>query len=451
MMRFDEAVQALNGAQLRGDGAVRFKAVSTDSRKLARGDLFVALRGPRFDGHAHAAEAVAAGAAGVVVDHAVAVSAPQLVVPDTKAALGELATYWRKQFELPVIAVTGSNGKTTVTQMLAAMLAAAVGTAHRWATQGNFNNDIGLPLMVLGLRAEHRMAVFELGMNQPGEIAHLAAIARPHVALVNNAQREHQAFFASAQETAVENGAVIAALPDDGVAVFPAKDPCAPIWRRLAGTRRILDFSLDGGAAVVAKRVQEGPGHSVLAIESEAGVFEVVLKCSGQHMLHNALAATTCALALGIAPADVASGLAAFEPVSGRGRTQVLSSGALLVDDSYNANPDSVRAAIDFLTHSPPPCTLILADMGEVGAHGPAFHREVGDYARTQGVGCLLAVGEATRETVLAFGKGATHFEQLPELIERARIEATKGGTLLVKGSRFMRMERVVDALAGVH
>lgn len=455
MMSLREAAQLVPGATVVGDGATRIAGVSTDSRTLQPGQLFVALCGLSFDGHDHAPAAVVAGAAAVMVARPLAVDVPQLVVPATLRALGALAAGWRARFALPVIGVAGSNGKTTVTQMIAAILGSAFGERQRLATRGNLNNEIGLPLMVLQLNARHRAAVFELGMNHPGEIAMLAAIARPTVALVNNAQREHQEFLASVEATAQENGAAIAALPAEGVAVFPADDGCAPLWRQLAGTRRVLDFSLDGDAAITAQARTTSAG-STLSIATAAGVIDARLAVAGRHNVHNALAAAACAVAVGVAPQFIAAGLAAFRPVAGRGASIKLPSGAVLIDDSYNANPDSVRAAIDSLVSHAPPCTLVLGDMGETGHQGPAFHREIGDYARAAGVATLLALGDATRETVHAFGKGALHFEEIGPMLDRARIEATRGGTILVKGSRFMQMERVVQALttaqtAGVH
>jgi UDP-N-acetylmuramoyl-tripeptide--D-alanyl-D-alanine ligase len=266
------------------------------------------------------------------------------------------------------------------------------------------------------------------------------------VAVVNNAQREHQEFMASVEATAVENGAAIDALPADGVAVFPADDGCAPIWRRKAGTRRVLDFSRAGEATITAEVVATADG-SRLSIASPAGLIEVALPVAGAHNVHNALAATAAAIAVGIAPADIAAGLAAFRPVAGRGVRHMLASGALLVDDSYNANPDSVRAAIDLLATLPAPCTLVLGDMGEVGDQGPAFHREVGAHAATRGIDRLLALGEATRDSVAAFGGNGRHFAQIDDLIAAASAAASRSGTVLVKGSRFMRMERVVQAL----
>jgi UDP-N-acetylmuramoyl-tripeptide--D-alanyl-D-alanine ligase len=459
-----EFLRLLPGAQLHaaGDdaGALPLTGVSTDTRTLARGNLFVALRGERFDGHAFSADALAAGAAALLVDHALDIAAPQLVVPDTRRALGQAAAAWRSRFNLPLIAVTGSNGKTTVTQMLAAIFAVAYpekgadkngdrnGRPQWLATRGNLNNDIGVPLMVFELRKSHRVAVLELGMNHPGEIGLLANIARPTIALVNNAQREHQEFMSSVEATAHENGAAIALLPPDGVAVFPADDACAAIWRQLSGTRRVVDFAQQAQAMVTAHAETTSTGTR-LDIASPSGAFEIQLAVSGAHNAHNALAATACALAAGIRPADIASGLAAFTPVRGRGVRHVLVNGTLLVDDSYNANPDSVRAAIDLLATLPAPRTLVLGDMGEVGAQGPAFHREVGAHARSRGIERLLALGVASAETVAAFGSGATHFHDIEALMAAARDGTARGGSMLVKGSRFMRLERVVAALTG--
>jgi len=446
MMTMAELARALPQAALQGDGRVRFTRVSTDSRTTEAGALFVALRGERFDGHDHAEQAVARGAVALLVERPLPLPVPQIVVADSRRVLGQAAAVWRARFDLPLIAVAGSNGKTTVTQMIAAMLAQAHGEKRRLATRGNLNNDIGVPLMLFELGAQHRAAVLEVGMNHPGEIAWLAKLARPTVAVVNNAQREHQEFMAGVEATAVENGAVIEALPVDGVAVFPASDASAAVWRRQAGTRRVLDFALDGEATLTAD-VQYDTEGSRLSIASPAGLIELRLGVAGIHNAHNALAATAAALAVGVAPADIAAGLASFAPVAGRGVRHRLGSGALLIDDSYNANPDSVRAAIDLLATLPAPRTLVLGDMGEVGADGPAYHHEVGAWAAERGIDFLLCLGTATRDSATAFGARARHVDTVDALVEAAREAAAAGGTLLVKGSRFMRMERVVGAL----
>jgi len=441
-----QLAHALPQARLQGEGATVFASVSTDSRTLAAGALFVALRGARFDGHDYAAQAQERGAVALLVDRPLDSTLPQLVVPDTLRALGLGAAHWRSRFMLPLIAVTGSNGKTTVTQMIGRILAQAHGEAQRLVTAGNLNNDIGAPLMLWRLAPAHRAAVLELGMNHPGEIRYLAQLVRPTVALVVNAQREHQEFMASVEATAHENGATLAVLPAEGTACFPADDACASIWRTLAGTRRVLDFARSGAAAVTAQYTLRTEG-SRLALATPAGAFEVELPVPGEHNVHNALAAAAAALAVGIAPAAIVAGLAGFVPVAGRGVRHRLAGGALLVDDSYNANPDSVRAAIDLLATLPAPRTLVLGDMGEVGAQGPAFHAEVGAYARARGIDTLLALGTASADSARAFD-GGRHFSTVEALLAAARDAAAGGGTLLVKGSRFMRMERVVQALA---
>ena len=450
LMTVSELARTVAAQDVRGDGRIGFASVSTDTRTLAQGALFVALRGERFDGHDYARVAADRGAAALLVERAVETTVPQIIVADSKRALGLGAAQWRARFTLPVIAVTGSNGKTTVTQMIAAILAQAHGERNRLATLGNLNNDIGVPLMLWQLGKQHKAAVFELGMNHPGEIAYLAELVRPTIALVNNAQREHQEFMQSVEATAHENGEVLTALPlsDMGVAVFPGDDSCAPIWRTLAGTRRVVDFALEAYAVVTATYELDVEGARI-SMATPAGLVEVRLAVSGVHNVRNALAAAACAMAAGIAPRDISAGLAAFRPVSGRGARLRTSSGACLIDDSYNANPDSVRAAIDLLAGCASPRVLVLGDMGEVGDRGPEFHREVGAYARERAVDALFALGTQTRETVAAFGPGATHFDDVDALLAALPAKATAGSTVLVKGSRFMRMERVVQALVG--
>ncbi len=442
-----DLARTIAGAIVHGDAAVRISTVSTDSRTLKRGALFVALSGDRFDGHDYVEAARERGAAALLVQRELPIALAQIVVADTRRALGLAAAAWRARFDLPVIAVTGSNGKTSVTQMLGGILGAAFGDTKRLVTRGNLNNDIGLPLMLFELSSAHRAAALELGMNHSGEIATLAQFARPTVALVNNAHREHQEFMASIEATAHENGAAIAALPPDGVAVFPADDPCVSIWRRAAGTRRVFDFARSTAAAVTA-RYDLHPGGADLSIATPIGVIDVELQLSGEHNVHNALAATAAALAIGIAPPAIKAGLQAAKAVAGRGGRSKIAGGGVLIDDTYNANPDSVRAAIEVLAECRSPRMLVLGDMGEVGADGPAFHREVGAYARERRIDLLLALGEASRDTVAAFGPGGRHFEDADELIAAVRASATRQSTVLVKGSRFMRMERVVAALA---
>jgi UDP-N-acetylmuramoyl-tripeptide--D-alanyl-D-alanine ligase len=443
MMSLVEAAAVLHGRQSGADA--RFGGVSTDTRTIARGDLFVALRGERFDGHAFLATAAAAGAAGALVDErqAPALPLPAVVVADTRRALGELARHWRLRFAPVLIAVAGSNGKTTVKEMLAAILRCHAGEGAVLATTGNLNNDIGVPLTLLRMRHEHRWCAIELGMNHKGETAALAAIARPTVALVNNAQREHLEFMHSVEEVAAENAAVYDALPADGIAVVNADDAHAAFFRRAAGARRIVDFGLAPGAAVGGACTLH-PLSSGLRVRIGGAEVPVVLAIPGLHNVLNALAAAACAHAAGVGLAAIAEGLGAFRPYAGRLQVKRARSGATVIDDTYNANPDSVRAAIDVLAACLAPTALVLGDMGEVGAQGEEFHREVGAYACTKKISGLYAIGAATKHAVAAFGKGARHFESVDELVS-----SIEGNSILVKGSRFMKMERIVAALTG--
>ncbi|MDO5691558.1 MAG: UDP-N-acetylmuramoyl-tripeptide--D-alanyl-D-alanine ligase [Pseudomonadota bacterium] len=445
----------LSGARLVGDGATRCARVHTDTRTLQSGDLFVALKGERFDAASFLPEAAAKGAVAVLCDENAAAQLaasglPGVLVPDAKAGLGELARQWRRRFSGPLIAVTGSNGKTTVTQMTASILRAWQGNAAL-ATEGNFNNDIGLPLTLLRLRPAHRVAVVELGMNHPGEIACLAGIAEPTVALVNNAQREHQEFMTSVEAVARENGAVLAALPESGVAVFPAGDDYSALWQGLSTGRRSLRFGdAAAGADVVATRVDWMKSHWRVRAHALRDTMDFELHVAGRHNVRNALAAAACALAAGAPAAAVADGLNAFRPVKGRSHTLLLryrGRAITLVDDTYNANPDSVRAIIDVLAELPGPRLLVLGDMGEVGDQGPAFHAEVGAYARERGIERVLAHGPLAIHAAMAFG-GGRHFDDVVALTEAVRTHLPQCAAIAVKGSRFMRMEQVVEALA---
>ena len=447
-----QACSWLNGVQAERIEGVRVMRVHTDTRTLQSGDLFVALRGERFDAHAFIAQAAVQGASAVLCeaagqDAARQAGLPALVVPDSRIALGELAAGWRKQFDLPLIAVTGSNGKTTVTQMIASILRAHAGDAA-YATRGNLNNDIGVPLTLLGLRAHHRMAVVELGMNHPGEIAYLAHMTQPTVAVVNNAQREHQEFMHTVQAVAEENGAVLSALPENGVAVFPAEDEWTPVWQRLAGSRQQMQFG-SPQAQVCAAVVVWHAGAWQFTLKAEQGTAPVSLHIAGRHNVKNALAAATCALAAGVALTPVAQGLQAFEPVKGRSRALTLAQGSItLVDDTYNANPDSVRAAIDVLAELPGPRLLVLGDMGEVGDQGPQFHAEVGAYAQEKGIDALFTFGELSVHAHRAFGtQRGQHFADMTALQAAVAAVWRSVGAIVVKGSRFMKMERVVETL----
>ncbi|MCW5630499.1 MAG: UDP-N-acetylmuramoyl-tripeptide--D-alanyl-D-alanine ligase [Rhodoferax sp.] len=458
MMTLQQAAHWLPGCTLVGDAATPVQRVHSDSRSLQPGDLFVAIRGDTFDGNRFLAQARAAGAAAALAHDADALRAAGLsglVVADTRAALGQLATRWREQFSLPLIAVTGSNGKTTVTQMLASILRHWMPGAAL-ATQGNFNNDIGLPLTLLRLRAEHRVAVVELGMNHPGEIALLAAMAQPTVALINNAQREHLEFMATVEAVAQENGAVIDSLGATGTAVFPHDDGFAPMWRARAGARACLSFTIgnhnpaDGGtAAIRAETPRWHDGVWQVRADTPAGVLAFALPMAGLHNVHNALAAASCAIAVGAPLAAVIAGLQSFEPVKGRSRTRQLDCDGrarTLVDDSYNANPDSIDAALAMLAMLPGPRLMVLGDMGEVGDEGPQFHAQAGARAHALGIEHLFTLGDQSAHAARSF-PGARHFDAMPELIAAVTAQLPLVDSVLVKGSRFMRMERVVDAL----
>ncbi len=451
MMDMREAARGADG-EARGVNA-RFVAVSSDTRTIAQGALFVALRGERFDGHDHLAAARSRGAVAAMVERGAPAAGsdaplPLLVVDDTRLGLGRLAAYWRGKFTLPLIAVTGSNGKTTVKEMIAAILSEHAGPERAYATPGNLNNDIGVPLTLLGLRAQHTCAVVELGMNHPGETAYLAGIARPTVALVNNAQREHQEFMHSVEDVAREHGTVFAALPADGVAVINADDSYAGYWRGLCAQRPVLDFGIDRPAAVGGRYALRDFGSDIV-LRLPQGEAPVSLQAAGVHNVRNALASAAAAAAAGVGLPAIARGLAAFRPLRGRLQKKEGRHGAVVLDDSYNANPDSVIAAIDVLARAAGQKFLVLGDMGEVGAHGAAFHAEIGRHARARGIDRLFLIGASCTHTAAAFGAGARHYSDLDALLLELEPELARGVTVLVKGSRFMRMERVVQSLAG--
>ena len=445
--------------------ALTISRVGSDSRHIEAGELFVALVGERFDAHDFLGDVASAGAGAALISDQE--KCPQnlaaVCVKDTKQGLGQLAKAWRAQFSIPVALVTGSNGKTTVKEMIASIFKAAVGEASTLVTKGNLNNEIGLPLTLLRMRSSDRLAVIELGMNHPGETAELAAIAQANIALINNAQREHQEFMATVEAVAQEHATALSALPADGVAVFPADSEFSGVWREAAAGRKAIDFALSSDAApsqaAVTGRLLANGRIEILA---ELGSIEVQLNTLGNHNVRNALAASAVAVGAGLSLEQIKVGLESFVPVNGRMQAKHLSTHRTLIDDSYNANPDSVRAAIDALKQSGNAAWLVLGDMGEVGDQGPAFHEEVGAYAAEQGVSRLFALGEQCKFAVQGFNdsskahhsSGAAHFTTLDQLLEGLNVALADQGLskqlhldILVKGSRFMRMERVVQAL----
>ncbi|MBU1237547.1 MAG: UDP-N-acetylmuramoyl-tripeptide--D-alanyl-D-alanine ligase [Gammaproteobacteria bacterium] len=454
MMDLYEAAQATGGTAS-AEGHF-FTGVSTDSRSIATGELFVALKGDRFDGHDYVRDVLARGAAAAVVEHGWAAQhgegLPLVHVADTRLALGSLGGHWRRQFDLPLIGVTGSNGKTTVKEMCAAIL-----REHErrddldpaevvLATAGNLNNDIGLPLMLLRLSAGHRAAVIEMGMNHPGEIAYLTRLARPSVAVINNAQRAHLSGLGSLADVARAKGEIFEGLSDDGIAVINADDPHADLWRQLATGKSIVSFGMDAAADVRATARTRG-FVSEIALTALQGSVEFDLLVPGRHNVMNALAAAAACLSVGANLGSVAEALSRFGGIKGRLQRRAGRNGALLIDDTYNANPDSMRAAIDVLASLPGRRIFVMGDMAETGEAAGQLHDEIGGYAKSRGIDRLFALGELSVAAAHNFGGGAVHCRTPEELSAALKAELGPDVAVLVKGSRFMRMERVVDAV----
>jgi UDP-N-acetylmuramoyl-tripeptide--D-alanyl-D-alanine ligase len=424
-----------------------FGAVTTDSRRLAPGELFVALRGPRFDGHEFVAGALAAGAAGAVVERTLPPALPQIVVADTQAALTRAAASLRARCSLPVVGVAGSNGKTTCKEMIAGILGQAGLTL---ATRGNLNNHIGVPLTLLRLGAGERFAVIEIGANRPGEVAELARLAAPGVGIVTNAGAEHLEGFGSIEGVARAEGELFEALAPSGTAIINADDEFAGLWRGMTRAR-VVSFGLDLAADFHAEAIEstvDGAGFLTrFALISPLGRTDIELRLAGMHNVTNALGAAAAASAAGASLADVVAGLAAMRPVSGRLQFRTARGGAWIIDDSYNANPSSMRAGIDVLAGLAGRRWMVLGAMAEMGEHGESAHVEIGRYAREHGVERLFATGTLGAIAVEAFGNGARWFPDAETLAQTLDGELTPDVRLLVKGSRVNRLERVVAAL----
>jgi UDP-N-acetylmuramoyl-tripeptide--D-alanyl-D-alanine ligase len=430
---------AATGGMLHGADA-SFARVATDTRRMGAGELFVALSGPNFDGHDFAPQAAAAGAAGLLLARRLEVALPQVVVEDTRLALGRLGAAWRARHSMPLLAVTGSNGKTTTKQMLASIMARR-GPCH--ATRGNLNNDIGVPLTLLELEARHRSAVIELGANHRGEIAYLASLAAPGVGLVTNAAPAHLEGFGSLDGVAAGKGELYETLPADGVAVINADDHYAEYWRRLAGTRRVVSFGRSAGADFR----EVGDRHGALQCVTPYGPLSIALPLPGDHNRMNALGAMAAAAAAGATAEQVVAGLEAAEVPGGRLTEVAGRGGATLIDDSYNANPASMRAALEWACGLGRPVLFVMGDMGELGVDAATLHAEIGARARELGVARLFAIGALTPRAVDAFGAGASHHADLDGLCRALEPVLEPGSVVLIKGSRSARMERVVDAL----
>ncbi|MDR0996451.1 MAG: UDP-N-acetylmuramoyl-tripeptide--D-alanyl-D-alanine ligase [Zoogloeaceae bacterium] len=424
--------------------------IATDSRADCKGALFIALKGDNFDGHDYLAQAAAQGAAACLVERGTTVpeTLPAIFVYDTNVALGKLAFAWRSKFNLPLIAITGSNGKTTTKEMIRAILEAAFGESAVLATQGNFNNAVGLPLTLLRLKPAHLAAVVEMGMNHPGEIGYLTRITAPTAALVTNAQRAHLAGLADVAAVAREKGDIYGGLAERGVALINDDDDYAPLWRSINVRHPIVGFGFQHGSTI-AGQVSLNENGSILALRTPLGGCRITLSVPGLHNAQDALAAASAAWAIGVDLETIAAGLAAFTGVKGRLQRLMTPEGTLLFDDTYNANPDSVRAGLTVLADQPQAQKIfVFGDMGEIGVSTRQRHAEVGKFAKNARISRLFCLGESARETASAFGHGGAHFDDIDALIAALRPLLNPDTAVLVKGSRFMKMERVVAALA---
>ena len=422
---------------------VTFSSVSHDTRTLMPGSLYVALRGERLDGHEFIKDAIAKGAAGLLVDHEADYDLPSLVVPDTLLGLQLLASEWRSRFFCPVVGITGSNGKTTVKEMVGAILQKAGQTL---VTRGNYNNHIGVPLTLLELKPEHDFAVIEMGMNHAGELSQLTAMVRPNVVVINNAAAAHLEGLGSVENVARAKGEIIEGLNHNGIAILNGDDEFISLWQQLAATRQTLTFGFSEACEVRGVDVVTGP-ENTMTVRHAGGEFELVLSVPGRHNLSNALAASAVALSLDIDPDVIVQVLKEFQGVKGRMQMLQHASGACIIDDTYNANPASLDAALQVLAGRPGKKILVLGDMGELGADTAAMHLGVGERVASLGIDQVLTMGNLTAATSKAFGDNGHHFKQIDDLSKVARENLHRDTTMLIKGSRAMGMERLVKAL----
>lgn len=438
------------GGHLQGQDIV-FSRVVSDTRQLKHDDLFVALKGDRFDGHDYVHQAFSLGAAGVLVAREIGGAPRQVVCNDPSGsalpALQRFAASWRGDFKLPVIGVAGSNGKTTTRELIASVLS---DTGPVLASKGNQNNHIGVPLTLLRMNGDHRSAVIEMGANHPGEIAALASLARPTVGLITASGEDHLEGFGSAEASARANGELLQALPFTGTAVINADDDYAPLWRQLAGNTPVIGFGFGPQAELRAEAVRLEANNSKFDLCSRGECIRVSLRLPGQHNIANALAAAAVGGLLGVPLAGIADGLARIQPVPGRVQWHSGPLGSHVLDDSYNANPTSVKVALDLLVRRPSPRWAVLGDMAELGADAARLHRRCGAYARSVGVDRLFGLGPLSTHTVTGFGAGGSSFWELSDLLRALRGQLQAGTSILVKGSRSAHMERVVEALLDV-
>jgi UDP-N-acetylmuramoyl-tripeptide--D-alanyl-D-alanine ligase len=449
MMTLQTIANVLHGTlrTLHGQNAeITVTSVDSDSRRVQPGQLFVALPGEKFDGHDYLPQVTALGAAAALVTHPVKTELPTIEVKDTRLAMGELAAYWRQHLGTPMIAITGSNGKTTTKEMIAAIMQVHVGGADKvLATAGNFNNDIGMPLTLLRLRPFHRIAVIEMGMNHLGEIEYLTRIARPNVAVINNAGTAHIGELGSRENIAKAKGEIFAGLAEDGIAVINADSDFFTYWRGLNQQRRVMTFGMSPEAEVRGEMVA-GESSSFSVHYQNEGVV-VTLAVPGTHNIMNALAAAAASIAAGASLQEVAQGLQGFGGVKGRLQQKTAANGAKVIDDTYNANPDSMKAALDVLRNYKLRTVFVMGDMGELGDDAEAMHATVGSYAKNNGIDAMYALGNHTQAAIKAFGEQGQHFDSIEKLIAALQANTSAEDIVLVKGSRFMQMERVVNAL----
>ena len=445
-LRLSEVCAQLDGRLVEADAS--FNGASIDSRAITKGQLFIALTGPRFDGHDYLNEVAAKGAVAALVEREVPESTlPQLIVKDTRVALGQLGALNRAGYDKPVAAITGSSGKTTVKEMLACILRTR---GPVLATKGNLNNDLGVPLTLLELAPEHTAAVIELGASRLGEIAYTVAMTRPHVAVLNNAGTAHVGEFGGPDKIVEAKGEIIEGLDADGVAVLNLDDKAFAIWQARAAGRKVLSFALTNSDAhfYASQLSRDARGCPSFTLHSPLGAERVQLNLLGTHNVSNALAAAAAAHALGVSLFGITSGLEAVQPVKGRAVAQLTAGGLRIIDDTYNANPTSMCAAVDILAGFSGRTVLVLGDIGELGEWAEQGHREVGAYAADK-VSALYAVGPMMAHAVTAFGHHARHFANQADLIQALRAEHETNTTILIKGSRSAAMENVVAALCG--
>lgn len=428
--------------QIKGAPGIKFSSVSFDSRSVRPNGLFFAIEGER-DGHEFVQAASDAGAAAAVVTHFVPVSLPQVLVKDTREALLDSAKKWRSKFDLPVIAVAGSNGKTTTTQMVLSIIKERFQEGAWVGTEGNLNNELGVSLMLWKLRPEHQAACFEVGMNHIGEMRPLVSAIAPTIGTVTNTMRDHQEFLASLEETAKENGEVFAQLPRQGVAVINAVDPFAVEWRKMAGNNRVVTFGTPD-SDVYACEVD----GTAFRLVTPVGQIDIELKVPGKHNIVNAVNAAAVLFAMGRDLCDIKKGLENFKAVSHRGEVVKLEDGSVVIDDSYNANPDSMNAAVNMLSEYKLPKIFVAGDMGELGVQSPQYHRELGEFVRRRGIENFFSIGNRMLDAVEGYGEGACHFETQEELLSAIKEELAKGPhAVLFKASNFMKLFKLADEL----